>query len=416
MGRLVFHFRISKALWIILITPSLARSQDVVSQMPINDQFFALRCNNLFAVANEGIFISKSELESALTIRLLFKPMNLRALSNLLGLSQTTVSRALNGFPEVSEETRKRVKAAADLHGYRPSPAARRLATGQSGTLGVVFPRERNMLGDLIFTEFLGSCVEKASELGYDITLGMASGAQSEENVYRRAVRSARVDAMIVSSPLIEDPRIDLLRSLKMPFLLHGRTKSSSPCPFLDIDNEGAFYKAARLLCDLGHKRIALIDGDLRYNFAVDRERGYRRALLESGIVPNTTYVCGGAMNEHHGHDEATRLLKLDVMHRPTAFLCSSLAQASGVQRAAREAGLHIGPDISLIAHDDRLHEFRAESFDPPLTATQSSIGEAGARVVELLIAHLRDPQAELPAEVWPVDLVVRSSTSAFKQ
>jgi LacI family transcriptional regulator len=338
--------------------------------------------------------------------------MNLRALSELLNLSQTTVSRALNGFPEVSEETRRRVKAAANVHGYRPSPAARRLATGQSGTLGVVFPRERNMLGDLIFTEFLGACVEKASELGYDITLGMASGAQSEENVYRRAVRSARVDAMIVSSPLIEDPRIDLLRSLKMPFLLHGRTKTSTPIPFLDIDNEGAFYKAARLLCDLGHRRIALIDGDLRYNFAVDRERGYRRALLESGITPDAQLVCGGAMNEHHGHQETTRLLRLIAAEQPTAFLCSSLAQASGVQRAARESSLRIGADISLIAHDDRLHEFSAESFDPPLTATQSSIGEAGTRVVELLIAHLRDPLAELPAEVWPVDLVLRSSTA----
>ena len=71
--------------------------------------------------------------------------MNLRELSLELGLSQTTVSRALNGFPEVSEETRARVKAAADLHGYRPSAAARRLATGQSGTLGLVFPAERKI-------------------------------------------------------------------------------------------------------------------------------------------------------------------------------------------------------------------------------------------------------------------------------
>jgi LacI family transcriptional regulator len=341
--------------------------------------------------------------------------MNLRALSDLLGLSQTTVSRALNGFPEVSEQTRLRVKAAADLHGYRPSPAARRLATGQSGTLGVVFPRERNMLGDLIFTEFLGACVDKASELGYDITLGMASGDQSEEQVYRRAVRSARVDAMILSSPLIEDPRIELLRGLKMPFLLHGRTKSAMPHPYLDIDNEGAFHKAAKLLCDLGHKRIALIDGDLSYNFAVDRANGYSNALAESGIAVDPLFMCGGVMHEHHGHNEASRMLARAEALRPTAFLCSSLAQANGVQRAVREAGLHIGPDISLIAHDDRLHEFRAETFDPPLTATQSSIGDAGKRVVELLIEHLRDPDAPFAAEVWPVDLVVRSSTAPAK-
>lgn len=337
--------------------------------------------------------------------------MNLRALSDLLQLSQTTVSRALNGFPEVSEETRARVRAAADLHGYRPSAAARRLATGQSGTLGLVFPRERNMLGDLIFTEFLGCCVEQASDLGYDITLAMARGAQTEEAVYRRAVRSARVDAMILSSPLIADPRLDLLRSLKMPFILHGRTQASASYATLDIDNRGAFLQATRLLGDLGHRRIALINGDPAYNYAADRESGYREALLMLGLSPPVSLIAGGIMIERHGEEEAARMLCLPGDERPTAFLCSSIAQAMGVMRVAKAMGLIIGKDISLIAHDDRIADIRAESFDPPLTATQSSIGAAGKRVVELLIQQLRNPTEPLPSEVWPVDLVVRSST-----
>lgn len=337
--------------------------------------------------------------------------MNLKELSTLLKLSQTTVSRALNGFPEVNETTRARVKAAAELHGYRPSAAARRLATGQSGTLGVVFPRERNLLGDLIFTEFLGGCVDRASELGYDVTLAMARGQATEESVYRRAVRSARVDAMILSSPLIEDPRVDLMREIKMPYLLHGRTRNAASFPYLDIDNEGAFLKATKLLTDLGHRRIALLNGEARYNFAQDRERGFRAALMQSGIAADPQLISGYLMIEEHGLRQATRLLDLPAELRPTAFVCSSIAQAQGVMRVALARGLRIGKDISLIAHDDRLHDIRAETFDPPLTATQSSIGEAGKRVVELLIAMLRDPSAPLPNEVWPVDLVVRAST-----
>jgi LacI family transcriptional regulator len=337
--------------------------------------------------------------------------MNLRELSSVLGLSQTTVSRALNGFPEVAEETRTRVRAAANLHGYRPSAAAQRLATGQSGTLGVVFPRERNMLGDLLFTEFLGGCVEMAGELGYDVTLAKASGAMSEEAVYRRAVRSARVDAMILSSPLIVDDRLGLLRSLQIPFVLHGRTHVKSRYPFLDIDNEGAFFQAAKLLLDLGHMRIAFINGDESYNFANDRLTGYRRALGLRGLEPCKDLVCGGLMIERHGFDHAARMLALAKDERPTAFLCSSIAQATGVQKAAAREGLVIGQHISLIAHDDRLQDIRAENFDPPLTATQSSIGDAGKRVVELLVTHLRDPSAALAQEVWPVDLVVRAST-----
>ncbi len=338
--------------------------------------------------------------------------MNLRELSLTLGLSQTTVSRALNGFPEVSEHTRTRVRAAAEMHGYRPSAAARRLATGQSGTLGVVFPRERNFLVDLRFTEFLSECVEQAAEMGYDVTLAMARGTQTEENVYRRAVRTARVDAMILSSPLIEDPRIDLLREIKMPFILHGRTHNSRPYPFLDIDNRGAFHKGTMLLCGYGHRRIALLNGISTYNFANDRELGYCEALAAHGIEVNPTYISGGLMDELDGRVNCSRLLALPPGQRPTAFLCSSISQALGVRSVVDGLGLKIGRDVALIAHDDRLHEVRAETFDPPLTATQSSIGAAGKRLVELLINHLRDKEAPLVQEVWPVDLVVRASTA----
>ena len=337
--------------------------------------------------------------------------MNLRELSAQLGLSQTTVSRALNGFPEVSEETRARVRAAAELHGYRPSAAARRLATGQSGTLGLVFPGERNMLGDLLFTEFLRGCVEKASELSYDITLAMARGSQTEEAVYRRAVRNARVDAMILSSPLIADPRPGLLRQLGMPFIIHGRTEAEGPFAHLDIDNEGAFFAAAKLLADLGHVRIALLNGDGRLNFAADRARGFRRALDQRGISVPDDFVAEVTMAEHEGLAAALPLLSKPERERPTAFLCSSISLATGVKRACTSQGLVIGRDIALIAHDDRLHDMGAENFDPPLTATQSSIGEAGRRIVELCVGMLRAPNAPLPAEIWPVDLVVRSST-----
>jgi LacI family transcriptional regulator len=337
--------------------------------------------------------------------------MNLRELSAQLGLSQTTVSRALNGFPEVSEETRARVRAAAELHGYRPSAAARRLATGQSGTIGLVFPAERNMLADLLFTEFLGGCVSKASELSYDITLAMPYGSQSEEAVYRRAVRNARVDAMILSSPLVADPRPALLRQLGMPFIIHGRTQSAEPYGYLDIDNEGAFHAAAKLLIDLGHRRIALLNGERHFNYAADRERGFRAALQNRGLAIPEEVVCSGPMNEQNGYRESLRLLGLPSLRRPTGFVCSSIGQAIGIRRACLERNLVIGRDVALIAHDDRIHDMGAESFDPPLTSTQSSIGEAGRRIVELCVMMLRAPSEPLPAELWPADLVVRQST-----
>ncbi len=235
--------------------------------------------------------------------------MNLKELSAQLGLSQTTVSRAINGYPEVSEETRARVRAAAELHGYRPSAAARRLATGQSGTLGMIFPAERNSISDLIFTEFLGGCVERAGDLGYDITLAMARGGISEEAVYRRTVRSARVDSMIISSPLVEDQRPALLQTLGMPFIVHGRTHAQRPFAYLDIDNRGAFRSATGLLLDLGHRDIALLNGESRYNYATDRKNGYLDAMKSKGIVPRHTLLCEAPMLEQTGFEQARALL-----------------------------------------------------------------------------------------------------------
>jgi LacI family transcriptional regulator len=339
--------------------------------------------------------------------------MNLKELSERLGLSQTTVSRAINGYPEVSEDTRARVKAAAALHGYRPSAAARRLATGQSGTLGLIFPAERNMLTDLIFTEFLSGCIERAGDLGYDVTLAMARKSFSEEEVYRRTVRSARVDAMILSSPLIADPRPKLLASLGMPFIVHGRTISDQAYEFLDIDNHGAFAAATRLLLDLGHQRIALINGECRLTYANDRKRGFLEAMAERGLTPPPHLFSESPMSEDNGFRQASALLAGDAA--PTAFLCSSISQAQGVMKACAAVGKRVGHDVAVIAHDDRLHELRAEALDPPLTTTQSSIGDAGKHVVELVVARLRQPDTPWVEEVWPVDLVVRGSTGPAK-
>ena len=163
------------------------------------------------------------------------------------------------------------------------------------------------------------------------------------------------------------------------------------------------------MLTALGPRRIALLHSTSRLNFATDRELGYREALTAAGLSANADLVFGDPMHEDSGFSRATQLLEHPAP--PTAFLCSSIGQAAGVRRACSLRGLKVGEDVPLIAHDDRLHDLRAENFDPPLTTTQSPIGNAGRRIVELLVSMLRNPDAPLPAEIWPVDLVVRNST-----
>lgn len=335
--------------------------------------------------------------------------MNLKQLSAELGLSQTTVSRALNGYPEVSEVTRQRVFAAAERHGYRPSSAARRLATGRAHALGIVFPVERNVLLDPHFVEFLAGVSETAGRHGFDILVSPTTAAD-ELQTYERLARDGTVDALIVSGPSRDDDRIALIERLAFPAVVHGSPRRPRAFPHLDVDNEGAFFRAAQFLTHLGHRAIALLNDEERLTFAADRHRGALRAMAEAGLEPRPELSFTGPMTMDNGYRFARAALA--APERPTAMLCSSILVALGALRAIEEAGLSVPADVSVIAHDDEMPAFRAELMHPPLTTTRSSIRAAGARIAELAIARINGAAPETLEEVWPVDLVVRGSTA----
>lgn len=334
--------------------------------------------------------------------------MKLRELAEALSLSQTTVSRALNGYPEVSEATRRRVLDAARRYDYRPNQSARRLATGRAGAIGAVLPTDRNLLLDPHYVEFLAGLGERLAEDEIDIVLSPAKGSD-EIGGYRRIATGTRVDAVILSSPLIADERIDLLSGLKLPFVLHGRTQTSTPHAWLDIDNEGAFRHATNHLIDLGHRRIALLNGSRRFTYAMHRERGYRDALGARGIAVDERLIGEGQMTDDVGYRLAERFLAEEP--RPTALLITSMIMALGALRAVRVAGLELGTDISMIAHDDVFPFLNPDKMVPPMSTSRSSIRAAGTRVAELAIDMLNGRAPEAINELWPVDLVIRGST-----
>ncbi|MBZ9769384.1 substrate-binding domain-containing protein [Mesorhizobium sp. CA6] len=336
--------------------------------------------------------------------------MNLKQLSHMLSLSQTTVSRALNGYPEVNEETRRRVVDAAKRHGYRPNPSARRLATGKSGMIGYVLPTGAAVDIDPHFVEFLSGLGDYARAHELDLVLSPAD-ADDEETTYRRIVANRQVDAVYLSAPRPADKRLALVNTLGIPFIVHGRSEGFDfDYPYLDIDNEGAFHEASRLLIQLGHKRLALINGNERETFAIHRERGMRRALAANGLALGERHIRSVAMTEENGYRAARRLL--EEAEPPTAIVCSSLIMALGVVRAVRDLGLTIPGDLSLVAHDDVFPWLRPENFPVPLSTTRSSIRLAGARVAERLAARISGLEEGARGEVWPVDLIVRGSVA----
>lgn len=336
--------------------------------------------------------------------------MNLKQLSRMLDLSQTTVSRALNGYPEVAEETRRRVVDAAKRHGYRPNPSARRLATGKAGMIGYVMPTGASVEIDPHFVEFLSGLGDYARTHELDLALS-PSTMEDEETTYRRIVANRQVDAVYISSPRPKDSRIALLNELGIPFIVHGRSEGLDfDYPFLDIDNEAAFYEAARLLVQLGHRRIALINGNPDQTFAIHRERGARRAMAASGVELPPARIRALPMTEENGYAATREILAAD--ERPTAIMCSSLLMTLGIIRALRDVGLSVPGDVSLVAHDDVFPFLRPENFPVPLATTRSSIRAAGQRIAERLAARIGGLEDGARGEVWPVDLVVRGSVA----
>ncbi len=334
--------------------------------------------------------------------------MRLKDLADHLGLSPTTVSRALNGYPEVSATTRQRVLEAAQRYHYRPNPSARRLATGRAGAVGAVLPTDRNLLVDPHFVEFLAGVGERLVEDEMDIVLSPSRGGD-ESGTYRRIAAGNRVDALILSGPLVEDERVALLTELDHPFVVHGRTISTTPYAWLDIDNEDAFRRATDHLLDLGHRRIGLINGSTRFTYAVHREQGFRKALAARGLTPDERLIGDGPMTDEVGFRLAERFLAEEP--RPTAFLVSSMMLAFGCVRVIRAAGLTLGRDVSLIAHDDVFPFLNPDRMVPPLTTLRSPIRAAGTRVAEMVIDLLGGRTPETIHELWPVELVVRAST-----
>ncbi len=335
--------------------------------------------------------------------------MNLKELSQHLNLSPTTVSRALNGYPEVGETTRKRVVDEAHRLGYRPNAHARRLATGRAHAIGYVFPSDRTVMIDPLFSDFVAGAADVYTSLGFE-TLLHAGGQEDEMSVYRRYAEGGAVDGVVVQGSHVDDPRIALLSQLKLPYIVHGRVgDQETGYPWLDIDNRGAFHKATKLLTDFGHQRIALLNGQEKLTFAFHRRQGYENALRDKGLVVDPAIMFSGVMTEENGYRQSKRILQLPK--RPTALVLSSMLLVSGAMRAAYELGLAVGKDVSMIAHDDGLPFLNAEGLVPALTTTSSSIRAAGSRVAELLLERIENPDGEMPQELWGVDLIVRGST-----
>lgn len=340
--------------------------------------------------------------------------ITLKELSRLLGLSQTTVSRALNGYPEVNETTRARVMKAAQDHQYTPNPRARSLATGRAHVIGHVLPLlGHSEMVNPVFADFLSGAGAVYTRRGYGVHLSFPEPG-NEADHYRWLTRQRMVDGVVVHSPRADDERLRILSGLGLNFGVHGQI-ASGPCDynFVDMDNFAALTIATRHLVDLGHERIAMLNAPPGLAFSLRREDGFLTVMEAAGLVPNRLWMHNEDMTEAYGYRVAHRLLGGKIP--PTAFLTGSVLVAMGVRRAVLERGLSVPDHVSIVTHDDVLSYLPNDTTPPLFTATRSPIHKAGALLAEILINQIEGHQTMPRGEILQPEFIQGQSSGPVR-
>ncbi|MGI9523740.1 MAG: LacI family DNA-binding transcriptional regulator [Hyphomicrobiaceae bacterium] len=331
--------------------------------------------------------------------------VNLKALSAHLGLAEGTVSRAMNDYPDISERTVQRVKAAASELGYRPNSNARRLATRNAECIGFILPWQEGNFSQPFLGELLDGLSEALLDKHWDLMVAVAQSPRDELSTIDRLARSGRVNGLVISRTLIRDPRIQRMMDLGLPFVSHGRTADAEDYAWFDIDNAEVFREAVTHLANLGHSRIAHIHGSLDYNFAAARLSGYRQGLAENGLAQSSLYEVRSDLSAHGGHRAANALLAL--RDHPTAIVCVSDTVALGAMKAIRERGWRPGREVSVIGYDGLP---LCEHSDPPLTSIVQPLQAAGKRIGEMLLAVIDGDDPRNHQELWTASLERRET------
>ena len=219
--------------------------------------------------------------------------MDIKKLSKKLQLSITTVSRALGGYSDVSEKTRRRVEKFAKKYNYSPNPNASRLASGKSNTVGFVLPLyglNANNLNQTSFFDFIAGMTNKIHSENLQFFMMFVNSVEEEKKAYEKLIYVQKVDKIILHNLKKKDHRLKILKRNKVKFVTWGRTQGLKNYSWVDLDNEGSVNLIMKYLIEKNHKHIAYINIVENYNFAFQRQQGYIKSLKKNKIKFNKNY------------------------------------------------------------------------------------------------------------------------------
>jgi LacI family transcriptional regulator len=338
------------------------------------------------------------------------KAVTIRDVARQAGVSVATASRALNAKQVVNVRTRERILTVMEELGFTPSPSARRLSLGRTLTVGVVV----SFLTRPQAAERLRGVDAVLTDSEFDLVIYNVETVQKRDHYLGTLANSHRTDGLVVMSLPPPPEAVPVLGRSPIPVVfIDVHTTSIADLPRVVGDDEAGGRLVARHLVDLGHRRIAFVGDALHDPFGFtssrDREDGLTRELAKVGVVIAPAWVGHGAHGRYEARDLALRMLSAES--RPTAIVAASDTQALGVIAAARELGLHVPEDLSVVGYDD------IEAADyVGLTTIRQQLFESGRRGAEILLAEIQQRSEQPPVARLMPELVVRATTAPPKE
>jgi LacI family transcriptional regulator len=333
--------------------------------------------------------------------------ITLRDVAKRLNLSPTTVSRALDGYDDVAESTRKLVIETAQEMGYAPNRAARQLRRRQTDTIGYIIPSNNVGFADPFFSEFIAGLGDEASAHNYDLLVTTAPPASpSEKSQYQRWVQGGKVDGMVINRVHLDDWRLHYLAEQGTPHISLERSLAQLDFIGVEVDSFNGFLELMAYLVNKGHSRIAYIGGDMELKIEYDHHAGYQAGLKAVNISPESTLVIRADLTPAGGYKAAEYLLTL--ANPPTAIVCINDLTAIGAMHASHQRGLKVGHDIAIAGFDgiaDTAHT------QPPLTTLDQPVYAIARQLVTMLLAVINgESLAKRQVKIQP-QLLIREST-----
>lgn len=314
------------------------------------------------------------------------RAVTIKDLAAALNLSIATISRALNGYPDIGEKTRARVVAAAKEAGYRPNRNAQRLVTQRTRNIGWIQSDSARKFVDPHFSEILAGVLRATRRHQYDVVM-TSDSPENQLDVYDRYIKDNSVDGFLVDLPQSGDKRIAMLRENKSRFVVHGRYDGPKGYSWVDIDNFGIIKSAIELLYANGHRKFAFVNGDEIFRYASERHAGALAGLESVGLGAENLII----VNSQHPMGRSSNALTFAALEDSsvTALLYSSATMLANSGAALKDRGRVISENLSVVSVDDCLAHIDLAPFSDKVTFLRSSLQEAGQALIEVLMRQI---------------------------